>query len=205
MSQPASLKPSPPLAASSSRFLHAAAATASRDHTLRVTPAPPHRRLHGMPSPAKQPCYPNPPPLSHSLAFLVSNEASPPPSCHANSSSGTPATEHLSAPTAGPLCAVNVAKSRPAFFSLPFPSYKLYPTVLPSFQTLLLAYALLQSTRALFPNRAANRSCPPPPPRFFYCTPCPDHHFIYRCTLNLCFFFWLCLFAHATLLTGRAF
>jgi hypothetical protein len=106
------------------RSLHAAAATARRGHPQRVTPAPARLCLHGMPFPPSSPATQAPPPLSSLSALkpvrrLLSRKAQQRNPCH-----------QASAPTAGPLCVVNVARWCPAFFSLPFPSYKLYPTVL---------------------------------------------------------------------------
>lgn len=149
--------------------------------------------------PAKQPCYPNPPPLSH-LPKLSLPPLKPVPSLLSRK---LPAAESLpsqqpSAPTAGPLCVVNVAKCRPAFFSLPFPSYKLYPTFL-SFSRPCPSPTICCSTSSLHPSRPANHSDPHP---HYYTLPALPAPITTTAAPSRGLLFYLSFFAQSALLTG---
>jgi hypothetical protein len=148
--------------------------------------------------PAKQPATQNPPPLSH-LPKLSLSPLKPVPSLLSHN---LPAAESLpsqqpSAPTAGPLCVVNVAKCRPAFFSLPFPSYKLYPTVL-SFSRPCPSPTTCCSTSSLHPSRPANHS--DPHPHYYTLLALPAPITTTAALVEACFFIFL--FARSALLTG---
>jgi hypothetical protein len=86
--------------------------------------------------PAKQPCYPNPPPLSHLLSLSLSLSLSlcfqSAASCRPESSSGIPATvAGFRSHRWSALCVVNVAHCRAALSSLPCLFYR-YRYTLPS-------------------------------------------------------------------------
>lgn len=127
-SQNPSLNPSPPLVASPSRFLHAAAATARRGHTQRVTPAPARLCLHGMPFPPSSPATQNPPPLSHLPKLSLSPLKPVQASCHAAYQQRNPC--HPSSLPLPPLVRSVLSTLRsPALLSLVCPSHPINYTL----------------------------------------------------------------------------